>query len=89
MLCAMALKRDQRWRQDMLCAMALKSGNGRQIHHTQTGLRVCREQALKGAGERNTHGGGGGGGGRCGDRRETPPAREVALRGGVEGLCMV
>jgi hypothetical protein len=28
--------------------MALKSANGRQTHHTQAGLPVCCEQALKG-----------------------------------------
>ena len=39
---------------------------GRQTHHTLSGLCVCRERALKSAGERNTHGGG-----RCGDLRET------------------
>jgi hypothetical protein len=43
--------------EEMLCAMALKSANGRQNHHTLSGLCVCRERALKSAGERNTHGG--------------------------------
>jgi hypothetical protein len=43
--------------EDMLCAMALKSANGRQKHHTQAGLLVCCERALKSAGERTTHGG--------------------------------
>jgi hypothetical protein len=43
--------------EEMLCAMALKSANGRQTHHTKTGLPVCCEQALKSVGERNTHGG--------------------------------
>jgi hypothetical protein len=42
--------------EDMLCAMALKSANGRQIQHTQTGLLVCCERALKSVGERTTHG---------------------------------
>jgi hypothetical protein len=37
--------------------MALKSANGRQTHHTQNGLHVCCEQALKSAGTQNTHGG--------------------------------
>jgi hypothetical protein len=42
--------------EEMMCAMALKSSNGRQTqtHHTKAGLPVCREQALKSAGERNT-----------------------------------
>jgi hypothetical protein len=40
----------------MLCAMALKSANGRQTHHTQAGLPVCCcEQALKSVGERNEY----------------------------------
>jgi hypothetical protein len=43
--------------EEMLCVIALKSANGRQTHHTQAGLPVCCEQALKSAGERNTHGG--------------------------------
>jgi hypothetical protein len=51
-----------------MCAMALKSANGRQKHHTLPGLRVCCELALKGAGERNTHGVRGG---WCGGLRET------------------
>jgi hypothetical protein len=42
----------------MLCAMALKSSNSRQTHHTLSGLRVCCERGLKSADERNTHGGG-------------------------------
>jgi hypothetical protein len=68
-----------------MCAMALKSSNGRQTHHTpKTGLPVCREQALKGVGERNTHGGC-----RCGDLRGSARAREATLRGGMEGLCLV
>ena len=62
--------------EEVLCAMALKSANGRQTHHTQTGLPVCCEQALKSAGEQNTHGGC-----RCGDLRETARAKEVTLRG--------
>ena len=69
--------------EEMLCAMALKSDNGRQTHHTQTGLPVCCEQALKSVGEQNTHGGC-----RCGDLRETARAKEVTLRGGVKRLCM-
>jgi hypothetical protein len=58
--------------EEVQCAMALKSSDGRQTHHTPSGLRVCSERALKSAGEplatgeRNTHGGG-----RCGDLRET------------------
>jgi hypothetical protein len=70
--------------ENVLCAMALKSANGRQKHHTQAGLRVCCERALKSAGERTTHGGGY----RHGGLRETARAREAALRGGVERLCM-
>jgi hypothetical protein len=67
-----------------MCAMALKSANGRQTHHTQAGIPVCCEQALKSAGERNTHGGY-----RCGDLRETARAREATLRDGVKRLCML
>jgi hypothetical protein len=52
--------------EEVLCAMALKSANGRQNHHTLSGLCVCCERALKSAGERNTHGGG-----RYEDHRET------------------
>jgi hypothetical protein len=59
-----------------MCAMALKSANGRQIHRS--------ERALKSAGERTTHGGC-----RCGGLREPAHAREVALRGSVQGLCMI
>jgi hypothetical protein len=67
--------------EEMLCAMALKSANGRQTHHTQAGaLPVCCEQALKSVGERNTHGVC-----RCGDLRETVRAKEVTLRGGLSG----
>jgi hypothetical protein len=57
--------------EEVLCAIALKSANDRQTHHTQAGLPVCCEQALKGVGERNTHGGcrGAGAFGK-------PPARE-------------
>jgi hypothetical protein len=40
-----------------MCAMALESANGRQKHHTQAGLHVCCERALKSAAERTTHGG--------------------------------
>jgi hypothetical protein len=43
------------------CAMALKSANGRRKHHTQAGLHVCCELALKGAGKQNTHRGAGAG----------------------------
>jgi hypothetical protein len=68
----------------MLCAMALKSANGRQTHHTKTGHPVCCEHALKSAGEQKTHGGC-----RCGDLRGTARAKEVTLRGGVKRLCMV
>jgi hypothetical protein len=70
--------------EEVLCAMALKSANGRQTHHTKTGLPVCCEQALKSAGTQNTHGGY-----RCGGLRETARAKEVTLRGGVKRLCMV
>jgi hypothetical protein len=47
--------------EEVLCAMALKSANGRQNHHTLSALCVCRGRALKSAGERNTHGGVGAG----------------------------
>jgi hypothetical protein len=57
--------------EDMLCAVALKSANGRQIQHTQAGLLVCCEQALKSVGERTTHGGY-----RYGGLVGEPPARE-------------
>jgi hypothetical protein len=40
--------------EEVMCAMALKSADGRQKHHTKTGLRVCCERALKSAGERTT-----------------------------------
>jgi hypothetical protein len=67
--------------EEVLCAMALKSAEGRQalLHPppTQAGHPVCCEQALKGVGERNTHGGC-----RCGGLRETARAKEVTLRGG-------
>jgi hypothetical protein len=66
----------------MPCAMALKSDNGRQKHHTQAGPHVCCELALKSAGERNAHGWGG-------QVRETAGTKEVAPWGIVEGLCMV
>jgi hypothetical protein len=66
--------------EEMLCAMALKSANGRQTHHTQAELPVCCEQALKGVGERNTHGGY-----RPDRLRETARAKEVPLRGGLSG----
>ena len=64
--------------EEVLCAMALKSVYGRQNHHTQAGLPVCCEQALKSVGEQNTHGGVGAG------TFGKPPAR-----GRVERLCMV
>ena len=35
--------------EEALCAMALKSANGRQTLHTQAGHPVCCEQALKSA----------------------------------------
>jgi hypothetical protein len=59
----------------LLCAVVLKSANGRQKHHTQAGLHVCCELALalKSAGTRNTHGGAGAG--------NRPRDKEVALRG--------
>jgi hypothetical protein len=74
--------------EEMMCAMALKSANGRQTHHTPAGHPVCCEQALKSVGERNTHGGF-----RCGDLRGTTRAKEVAaLSGGglvsSEWLCL-
>jgi hypothetical protein len=63
--------------EDMLCAMALKSANCRQIQHTQAGLLVFCERALKSVGERTPHTGGRC---RCGGLRETARAREVTLR---------
>jgi hypothetical protein len=66
--------------EEVLCAMALKSANDRQTHHTQAGLPVCCEQALKSVGERNTHGGY-----RCRGLRGTARAKEVAPRGGLSG----
>jgi hypothetical protein len=63
--------------EEVLCAMALKSTNGRQTHHTKAGaLPVCCEQALKSVGEQNTHGGC-----RCGTSGK-PPAREKQHFGG-------
>jgi hypothetical protein len=38
--------------EEMLCAMALKSTNDRQKHHTQAGLHVCCGLALESAGEK-------------------------------------
>jgi hypothetical protein len=65
----------------LLCAMVLDSTNGRQKqHHTQAGLRVCCELALKSAGTRA---------GRCWQVRETARAKDALLRVVVERLCMV
>jgi hypothetical protein len=62
--------------------MVLKSTNGRQKHHTQAGLHVCCELALKSAGTRNTHGGTG-----TGNRLRE---RSSTSRGVVEeGLCVL
>jgi hypothetical protein len=42
--------------EEVLRAIAPKNSNGRQqTHHTQAGLPVCCEQALKSVGERNVH----------------------------------
>jgi hypothetical protein len=71
--------------EEMQCAMALKSANGRQTHRTKTGLPVCCEQALKSVGEQRTYYIRGTAAGAFGK----PPAKEVALRGGVKRLCMV
>jgi hypothetical protein len=63
--------------EEVLCAMALKSSNGRQTHHhhTKAGLPpVCREQALKSVGERGVPL-------RGPALRETARAREAALLG--------
>jgi hypothetical protein len=60
--------------EEMLCAIALKSSNGRQTHHTQAGLPVCCEPALKRAGDRRTYHTRGGGAGVGGFGK--PPARE-------------
>jgi hypothetical protein len=62
-----------------MCAMALKSANGRQTHHTKTGLPVCCEQALKSVGEQNTRGGVGAG------TFGKPPARGT-LRASTSGI---
>jgi hypothetical protein len=69
--------------EEVLCAMALKSADGRQTLRTQAGHPVCCEQALKSVGERNTHGGGC----RCGGLRETTRAKEVAHRGVLSGYA--
>jgi hypothetical protein len=51
---------------------------GKQTHHTKAGLPVCCEQALKSAGEQNTHGGG----------SVRGPLRETACTGeSGEALC--
>jgi hypothetical protein len=52
----------------VLWRMALESANGRQKHHTQAGLHVCCERALKSASERTTHGGAGSVRGPSGNR---------------------
>jgi hypothetical protein len=78
----MGLESDLQWR-DAVCYGAEKCSWPAE-HHTKAGLPVCREQALKSVGERNTHGGC-----RYGDLRETARAREAAPRGGVKRLCMV
>ena len=51
----MGLESDLQWR-DAVCYGAEKC-SGPAEHHTKAGLPVCREQALKSVGERNTHGG--------------------------------
>jgi hypothetical protein len=63
-----------------LCAMALKSTNGRQEHHTRTGLHVYCKPALKSYGMREAGGGA---------VWETARAKEVILRIAVRGLCVV
>jgi hypothetical protein len=68
-----------------MCATALKTADGRQKHHTQAGLHVYCERALKSAGER-TRRTGGPVRGPSGNR--PPPARnakEAAPRGVVGG----
>jgi hypothetical protein len=75
--------------EEVLCAMALKmSSNGRQTHHTQAGLPVCREQALKSVGERSEYTQGvplwGPSGTRPRERSGTSGWREGALHG-VDG----
>jgi hypothetical protein len=70
--------------EEMLCAMALKSANGRQTYHTNYGLPVCCEQALKSAGTQNTHGGvplQGPSGNRPRERSNTSGWRGEALHG--------
>ena len=61
---------------------ALKSAYGRQNHHTPSGLRVCCESALKGAGELLSTRGLAAGAGAFGKQ---PPARGTV---GVTGLAV-
>jgi hypothetical protein len=68
-----------------VCAMALKSANGRQKHPTQAGLHVCCERALKSAGEWTTHGGGGSGGGPSGNRPRERSSTSVDRGGALHG----
>jgi hypothetical protein len=51
----MGLESDLQWR-GAVCYGAEKC-HWPAEHHTKAGLPVCREQALKGVGERDTHGG--------------------------------
>jgi hypothetical protein len=72
--------------EEVLCAMALKSADGRQKHHTQAVLHVCCERALKSAGERTNYKRGGGGvrgpsGNRPRERSSTLGYRGEALHG--------
>jgi hypothetical protein len=68
-----------------LCRGA-QSANGRQTHHAQAGLSAYCEQGLKSIGERIRTGGAVTG---AFGLREAVRAREVALRGGVKGLCLI
>jgi hypothetical protein len=73
--------------EDMLCAMVLKSASGRPIQHTQAGLLVCCERALKIVDERTTHGGVPVRGPP--ENGKPPREREVTLRGGVQRHWMI
>jgi hypothetical protein len=64
--------------EEVMCAIALKSSNGRQTHHTQAGLPMYCEQALKGVGERIRTGGC-----RCGLRG--PSGNRPRERSGTSG----
>jgi hypothetical protein len=62
-----------------VCAMALKSTNGRQKHHTQTGLHVRCKSALENPGMREAPGGAGAG------NRPRESERRKERRSGARG----